>query len=223
MARANKIKCPDCKNGLKDFGNGDVRDCPTCSGSGKIGGWDFIKLGETYQYKEDSFVAMVKIIEDNSTDKYYSYKVRVEKSPIDPLKYWDNGEFEVIHTKDLDGYYSGMSQFYEDEEYSCQYQFIRVGDVYVKTSIKAQRTPGIKGVRLTKLKEAENPKYPNNVEEGTQGEGDFVEEPIVGKRFRVPGFLSTSAVQEILTDDTFRTYNSIYKWEILEPITETTE
>ena len=186
-------------------------------------GWDFVKVDGVYQYKEDSFISMVKIIKDNSTDEMYSFKLRVVKSPIDPLKYWQNGEFKVTHVKHLDGYYSGMSQFYEDEEYSCNYLFIREGDKYVKESTNNKRTPGVKGVRLTKIKEADNPEIPNNIEEGFEAEGDFVETPKVGERFRVPGSLLTSTVQEILSENTFRTYNSIYKWEILEPIKEESE
>lgn len=29
-------KCPDCKNGLMDLGNGNVSDCSTCDGSGLL-------------------------------------------------------------------------------------------------------------------------------------------------------------------------------------------
>jgi hypothetical protein len=31
-----EIKCTDCTNGLVDLGHGDVADCPTCMGSGKV-------------------------------------------------------------------------------------------------------------------------------------------------------------------------------------------
>lgn len=31
------------------------------------GGWDFIKVGQQYQYKEDGIIAIVTVLEDNST------------------------------------------------------------------------------------------------------------------------------------------------------------
>ena len=31
-----EINCPDCTNGLLNLGNGDVSDCQTCAGNGKI-------------------------------------------------------------------------------------------------------------------------------------------------------------------------------------------
>ena len=87
------------------------------------GGWDFVKVGEVYQYKEDWFIAMVTILEDNSDDKYYSFKVRVEKSNMAPSS--QSGEFEVCFVKDLDGVFSGMSQLYEEEAYMCEYKWER--------------------------------------------------------------------------------------------------
>lgn len=85
-------------------------------------GWDFIKVGETYQYKEDSWIAMVTIIEDNSTEKAYCFKLRVEKASEEPPQ---NGEFEIYYVKDINGFYSGMLQFYKNPEYSCNYKWVR--------------------------------------------------------------------------------------------------
>jgi hypothetical protein len=85
-------------------------------------GWDFVKVGKTYQYKEDGFIAMVTILEDNSDEKYYRFKIRVEKSNFMPPQ---NGEFEISHIKDLGGVYSGMLQLYETEAYGCEYKWVR--------------------------------------------------------------------------------------------------
>jgi len=78
-------------------------------------------------------------------------------------------------------------------------------------------------IKLTKLKEAPNPRHPNNIEEGFIGYGVFIKEPEVGKEFLLSHYngdlwrgFHTSVVQEIIDDSTFRTCNSIYKWEKLE-------
>lgn len=76
-------------------------------------GWDFIKVGETYQYKEGSFIAEVTILEDNSTDEEYSFKVQVENSNYRAPK----DTFTVSHIKNFSGVYSGQSQFYENPAY----------------------------------------------------------------------------------------------------------
>lgn len=86
------------------------------------GGWDFVKVGSTYQYKEDGWIAMVKIIEDNSTADEYRFKLWVEKATDEPPQ---DGEFEISHAKEVDGYYSGMLQIYEHEEYGCNYRWVR--------------------------------------------------------------------------------------------------
>ncbi len=78
-------------------------------------GWDFIKVGNTYQYKEDGFIASVTVLEDNSTDEKYQFKLQInESTDVPPSK---DGVFEIEHVKDFDGYYSGMMNLYEREEY----------------------------------------------------------------------------------------------------------
>lgn len=75
-------------------------------------------------------------------------------------------------------------------------------------------------VKLTKLKEADNPKHPNNIQEGHEVIGDFTKDPVVGEQFVIDldedYIWHTSIVQEIIDDKTFRTNNSIYKWEQIE-------
>ena len=78
-------------------------------------GWDFVKVGETYQYKEDWFIANVEILEDNSTDDEYRFKLQVKTASSTPPT--DDGIFEIIHVKDLTGYYSGMMNLYKTPEY----------------------------------------------------------------------------------------------------------
>lgn len=86
-------------------------------------GWDFIKVGKIYQYKEGGWIAMVKVIEDKSTDKMYEFELQVEKSnwplPGPPEK------FTLTHNKEFNGIYSDMSQLYEEEEYFCNYKWER--------------------------------------------------------------------------------------------------
>lgn len=94
------------------------------------GGWDFVKVGGTYQYKEEtfpmsSFIAMVKILEDNSTEDAYEFKLQVIESNETPPT--ADGVFEISNIKKSDGYYSGMPQFYPTPEYSCHYQWVLGG------------------------------------------------------------------------------------------------
>lgn len=76
-------------------------------------------------------------------------------------------------------------------------------------------------VRLIKLSELEDALHPNNIEVGyeTTREVDekHFEKPKIGKRFNV-GTFSTSGVQEIIDENTFRTYSSVYRWEIVADI-----
>jgi hypothetical protein len=77
-------------------------------------GWDFIKVGKEYQYKEDHFVGMVKILEDNSDEEMYRFKIQVMKANCKDI---GPEPFDVSHSKNPGGYYSGMLQFYETPEY----------------------------------------------------------------------------------------------------------
>lgn len=74
----------------------------------------------------------------------------------------------------------------------------------------------MKQVTLTKLSEAPNPRYPNNIAVGKEVKGEFVDHPKIGESFSVGEWWGTSAVVAILSDDTFQTYNSIYKYTISE-------
>lgn len=68
-------------------------------------------------------------------------------------------------------------------------------------------------IRLTKLNELPDAIWKNNIEEGFVKEGEFVAEPKVGECFWVGDYWSTSLVKEIIDNNTFKTCNSIYRWE----------
>jgi len=78
------------------------------------GGWDFVKVGGEYQYKEDSFLAMIEILEDNSDDEAYKFKVKVKKSNYSDMM---DREFTVSGSKTFKGVYSGMIQIYKEPVY----------------------------------------------------------------------------------------------------------
>lgn len=76
-------------------------------------GWDFVKVGEIYQYKEDGMICMVRVLEDTSDEEWYKFQVKILASNQDHA----GSVFIVAHNKTVSGYYSGMSQFYETPEY----------------------------------------------------------------------------------------------------------
>ena len=85
-------------------------------------GWDFVKVGETYQYKEDWFIATVEVLEDNSTEDEYRFKLQTKTASTTPPT--EDGIFEISHVKDLTGYYSGMMNLYEQPEYMFKEKWI---------------------------------------------------------------------------------------------------
>lgn len=74
-------------------------------------------------------------------------------------------------------------------------------------------------IRIKKLKEVDDPTHPNNIGEGFEAirsmPFEYFNKPAIGERFWA-GFFSTSPVQEILTENTFKTLNSVYEWEIIK-------
>ncbi len=78
------------------------------------GGWDFIKVGEIYQYKESPFIGMVKILEDNSDEECYRFKIQVLQGNDDMM---GSEPFDISHVKDPGGVWNEMMQFYETPEY----------------------------------------------------------------------------------------------------------
>jgi hypothetical protein len=106
----------------------------------------------------------------------------------------------------------------ENGKYNSQFA-VKLYDyeAYVKTPIVKIKN-AIK-IKLTKLSELPDALHPNNIEAGFETiqevSKDNFEAPEVGRRFNI-GYFSTSGVQEIINENTFRTYSSIYKWEVVE-------
>jgi len=75
-------------------------------------------------------------------------------------------------------------------------------------------------VKLTKLTELPDALNPNNIDEGYTEIHNcpdaYFRPPTVDERFAPSSWWSTSGVQEIINENTFRTYSSIYEWEILK-------
>lgn len=83
----------------------------------------------------------------------------------------------------------------------------------------------MKKICLTKVSELKDALHPNNIAEGWLRIGYIKNEPIVFERFKCyptddvmtsETVFSTSAVQEILPDNHFKTLSSIYKWEEIQ-------
>jgi len=77
-------------------------------------GWDFVKEGGIYQYKEEGCVAMVKIIKDTSDAECYKFEIEVLASDGGILA---GEEFSVSHSKNPGGYWNEMTQFYSTAVY----------------------------------------------------------------------------------------------------------
>lgn len=77
-------------------------------------GWDFVKEGNIYQYKEEGCIAMVKIIREYSDNDKYQFDVVVLASDGN---FPAGRQFSVMHTKNPGGYWNEMPQFYSDIEY----------------------------------------------------------------------------------------------------------
>ena len=76
-------------------------------------GWDFVKVGGLYQVKEDYAVYGIRVLEDLSTEEEYIFKVRVTYASHK----MDNKVFTISHNKNPGGFWNGMMQIYEREEY----------------------------------------------------------------------------------------------------------
>ena len=73
-------------------------------------------------------------------------------------------------------------------------------------------------IKLTKLQELPDAIHPNNIEVGFKKTlyVDKVLKPMKGVRFPPMSYWSTSIVTEIIDENTFKTLNSVYKWEVLD-------
>jgi hypothetical protein len=73
-------------------------------------GWDFIRVGKTYHYREGRLVAEIEVTEDNSTIERYDFQIKINKSII---KDATRKTIRCDHIKDIKGIYSGMPALYE--------------------------------------------------------------------------------------------------------------
>ena len=168
------------------------------------GGWDFVKKGSLYQYKEDGWIAMVTIMEDNSTPEEYSFTLRIEKAS---QKLGDD-IFGITYSKTEHGDdIFGMLQLYEQEEYTCNYGYYRD-----KEQLKELK-PEFGGVIVKLVKIDDIMENHPNVSIGNEFVGEMIEKPRVGEAFRLAHSFNTSMVVELLEDNKFKTKNSIYRWE----------
>ena len=75
-------------------------------------------------------------------------------------------------------------------------------------------------IKVTKHRELENARHPNNIEEGAVTVGEFVHNPVVWQAFWVKktasNYWRTSVVTEIIGPKMFKTMNSVYIWEDIE-------
>jgi len=82
-------------------------------------GWDFVKIGETYQYKEGSFIAMISIIEDNSDEENYRFTIKILEANREPLLII----CDIFSQKKISFGYPGMCLIYKSIMYNCEYKW----------------------------------------------------------------------------------------------------
>lgn len=73
-------------------------------------------------------------------------------------------------------------------------------------------------IKITKLQELPDAIHPNNISVGFEKKLylDNNVTPIKGVRFPPMCYWSTSIVTEIIDENTFKTLNSVYRWEVLD-------
>lgn len=84
-------------------------------------GWDFVKAGEVYQYREGGLIAEILVLEDNSDEEQYSFNVRILRTSEE---YFLDKEFEIMHSKDMNGVWNYMPQIFEEPEYIVMNMFV---------------------------------------------------------------------------------------------------
>ncbi len=83
-------------------------------------------------------------------------------------------------------------------------------------------------IKVTKHRELEDARHPNNIEEGFEIIGQYMHDPIIGAAFwlKIPhqikngetmfSYWGTSVVTETIDPKIFKTMNSVYIWEDIE-------
>jgi hypothetical protein len=73
-----------------------------------------IEVGETYCYKEDSFIAQVKVLDDNTKPNGIGFELEVIKSYLNLMK---AGDIFSVWAADGKYGYSGMWRLYDKGTY----------------------------------------------------------------------------------------------------------
>lgn len=73
----------------------------------------------------------------------------------------------------------------------------------------------MKTIKIVKLKDCEDPYQANHIPSGCEYIGEFHAPPEVGECFYVGDDFRTSTVKEIINENTFKTCNSIYRFETI--------
>lgn len=84
-------------------------------------GWDFIKVGNTYQYKDDWFVANVTILSDLSNEYNYIFIVKINEANIE--QYEEKNILEIVNTKNSSTQSNNTQYFSEKLKYGCNYKW----------------------------------------------------------------------------------------------------
>lgn len=198
-----------------------------------------VNVGETYQYKESSFVANVKVLEDNSNKEWVSFKLEITNGP-------DKGQvFTMDFIRLLDGKpyaYSGMARLYDYGTYYTGQEPLKP----VQTENKKYFEVAGRKVGVKKLKQSEKPfcRTPTFEEYKNPSTDDLLSLPnnyniegvafnnvVEGQAFQVArtkrngieaeGWFHTSIIKDIMVREDkksaiFTTMNSIYSIEILD-------
>jgi len=81
---------------------------------------------------------MVRVGANNSDDEFYRFTLDPLAGSHDVIK----SSFEVLHSKNLDGYWNGMAQFYELEK--IEYMPIPVGKPWPWATSKKYQYLGLR-------------------------------------------------------------------------------
>jgi hypothetical protein len=87
--------------------------------SAQDNGWNFLNVGETYQYKEGKFIAIVQIVEDNSSDDFYQFVIEILEATSKLAKL----RFEISCIKSIDFGYPGMVHYFDKIEFKRDYHW----------------------------------------------------------------------------------------------------
>lgn len=134
-----------------------------------------------------------------------------------PLQDFKDAKMELDYVQELQFFKESIKKVYEE---FAEGRIIAHYDFEIEIMNHNEQAklndPNKTKVKLTKLKESDNPRHANNIEVGFEKTGKFIAPPQVGKPFWIDTYWATSNVTEIIDEKTFRTLNSIYTYETWE-------